>query len=48
MLFKETDVVVFQGAITTYGVIKPLVQDETEVRLATKEERDLYNLRPTT
>lgn len=40
--FKLTDIVVFDNIITTFGVIKPLV-DIDEIRLATKEEIEIYN-----
>lgn len=43
--FKLTDIVVFDGIISTFGVLSPLVELD-EVRHATKEEVDLYKNRP--
>ena len=42
---RLTDIVVFDGIISTYGVLSPLVELD-EIRLATKEEIDLYKNRP--
>jgi hypothetical protein len=43
---KETNIVVYQGVISTVGLFAPLLEHGDEVRLATKEEIDLYNKRP--
>lgn len=44
--FKPTDIVVYNGVISTYGLFAPFIEPGDEVRLATKEEIDLYNKRP--
>ena len=44
--FKPTDVVVYQGVISTLGVLEPLLDHGDFVTLATKEEIDLYKNRP--
>ena len=45
--FRETDIIVFDGAITTYGVIKHLINEDCdEVRFATAEEVRRWDNRP--
>jgi predicted ABC-type exoprotein transport system permease subunit len=44
--FKPTETIVYNGVISTFGVLQPFLEEGDEVRLATKEEIDLYNKRP--
>lgn len=44
--YDPSTIVVYHGVITTIGVIEPLLESGDEVKLATKEEIDLYNKRP--
>ena len=45
--FRDTDIIVYQGAITQYGVIKHLIDANVdEVRLATRSEIKRYDNRP--
>lgn len=45
--FRDTDIIVYQGAITTYGIIKPLInEDVDEIRMANSEEVRRYHNRP--
>lgn len=45
-VYSLLDIVVFDGCITTFGVIAPLVRDMDNVRLANDFEISLYNNRP--
>lgn len=40
--FSGTDVVVWNGIITTLNVIKELIEDDDEIRLANDEEVKRY------
>lgn len=45
--FRDTDIIVYQGAITQYGVIKHLINEDCdEVRMATAEEKERWRNRP--
>lgn len=45
--FRDTDIIVYEGAITQYGVIKHLINETSdEVRYATAEEVRRYDKRP--
>lgn len=45
--FKDTDIIVYEGAITQYGVIKHLINEDCdEVRMATAEEKERWRNRP--
>lgn len=44
--FNLSDIVVWDGAITTFGVVRYLIKDINNVRLATKEEKIRYYQRP--
>jgi len=39
---RETDIIVWQGVIATYGVVKPLMDKGDEFRIATTEEALRY------
>lgn len=41
--FSGIDVVVWNGIITTFNVIKELIEDDDEIRLANDEERKRYS-----
>lgn len=45
---KQTDIVVYKGVISILGLFQGFIPitESDEVRLATKEELDLYNKRP--
>lgn len=44
-MFNLEDIVVFGGAITKYGIIKPFLDGDEVVRLATKAEIKRYEKR---
>lgn len=44
--FKTTDIIVWGGVITTFGVAQYLIRDMDNVRLATKKEIKRYHNRP--
>lgn len=39
---RDDTIIVYQGVITKFNVIKPLLEQLDEVRIATKKEQDQY------
>lgn len=46
MNYNDTDIVVFDGVISTYSVLKLIVNNEKELRFATENEKIIYSNRP--
>lgn len=45
-MYKDTDVIVFAGVVTTYSVVKDLIDSDDDVRKASaKEVTSYYNKR---
>lgn len=40
--FRDDTIIVYNGVITKFNVIKPLLEQLDEVRIATKNEREQY------